>query len=118
MGHQIFTYNKNNCISPTKIINESDTLITLKQFCDFTENTENVEFLLGEHCFNKGDSGTFMELAYGKFGRKIITSLILEVKGKGNLINRIDLFTGENCEVLKKYITLKFLAKERKINIG
>lgn len=59
-----------------------------------------------------------MELAYGKFGRKLITNLMLEVEGKGNLINRVDLFTGENCEVLKKYITLKFLAKEKKININ
>jgi len=118
MGHQKFAYNKNECVSPTKIINESNTLITLKKFCDFKEHTENVEYILGEDCFNKGDSGTFMELTFGKFGRRLITSLMLEVKGKGNLINRIDLFTGENCEILKKYITLKYLAKERKINIS
>ena len=117
MGHQKFQYNKNLCTSPTKIINESNTLIKLKRFCDFKEHTENEEYILGEHCFNKGDSGTFMELAYGKFGRNLITSLLLKIKGKGNLINRVDLFTGENCEVLKKYVTLKFLAEERKINI-
>ena len=44
--------------------------------------------------------------------------MILEVKGKGNFINRIDLFTIQNCEVLKKYITLKYLVKEKKINIA
>ena len=118
MGHQKFAYNKNKCVSPSKIINESNNLIKLKRFYDFKEDTENTEYILGEQCFNKGDSGTFMELAYGKFGRKLITNLMLEVEGKGNLINRVDLFTGENCEVLKKYITLKFLAKERKININ
>ena len=115
MGHQKFAYNN---YFPSKIINESNTLIKLKRFCDFKEDTENTEYILREECFNKGDSGTFMELAYGKFGRKLITNLMLEVEGKGNLINRVDLFTGENCEVLKKYITLKFLAKERKININ
>ena len=69
MGHQKFVYNKNKCASHTKIINESNTLIKLKRFCDFKEHTENVEYILGEDCFNKGDSGTFMELVYGKFGR-------------------------------------------------
>ena len=117
MGHQKFQYNKNKCVSPTKIINESNTLINLKRICDFKENTENTEYILGQNCFNKGDSGSYMELAYGKFGSKLIINLMLEVKGKGNLINRVDLFTSQNCEVLKKYITLKYLAKEKKINI-
>ena len=31
MGHQKFQYNKNKCVSPTKIINESNTLINLKR---------------------------------------------------------------------------------------
>ena len=43
---------------------------------------------------------------------------MLKVKGKWNLINRVDLFTSQNCEVLKKYITLKYLVKEKKINIA
>ena len=59
-----------------------------------------------------------MELAYGKFGRNLITKMMSEVKDKGNLIKRIDLFTDEKCDILKKYIILKFLAKERKININ
>ena len=57
-----------------------------------------------------------MELSYGKFGRNLITKMMSEVKGKGNLIKRIDLFTDEKCDILKKYIILKFLAKKRKIN--
>ena len=114
MGHNKFAYNKNCCVSPSKIINESKTLITLKRKCDFKEDTENVEYVLGEDCFNKGDSGTFMDLAYCKFGRILITEMMREVKDKGNLINRVDLFVDENCEVLKKYITLKYLAKKKK----
>ena len=43
--------------------------------------------------------------------------MMSEVKGKGNLIKRIDLFTDEKCDILKKYIILKFFSYKRKINI-
>ena len=61
--YQKFQYNKNKCVSTTKIINESNTLINLKRIFDFKGNTENTEYILGENCFNKGDSGSYMELA-------------------------------------------------------
>ena len=66
---------------------------------------QKLEYTLGENCINKNHL-------------KLITELMLEVEGKGNLINRADLFIGENYEVLKRYIILKFLATKKRINIS
>ena len=56
----------------------------------------------------------YMELAYGKFGRNLIIKMMSQVKDKGNLIKRIDLFTDEKCDILKKYIILKFFGERKK----
>ena len=42
---------------------------------------------------------------------------MLRIKDKGQLIKRVDLFTDNTCEKLKKYIILKFTAMKRGINI-
>ena len=56
-------------------------------------------------------------MAYGKYKKKLITGLMLFTPGKGKLIKRADLFTESSCETLRKYIILKYNAKERKITI-
>ena len=115
MCHHKFAYNKNHNDSPKKTINESNQLIELERKCKFIEDDK--EYILGGNCINKGDSGSFLELAYGKFGKDLIIHFMLKIEGKGNLLKRMDLFTGENCELLRKNLIMKFNAKERNINI-
>ena len=118
MGHKKFVYNRSKSISPKKIFNEKNKIVTLERFCDYKDNKdEDKEYILGKNCINKGDSGTFLELAYGKYKRNLLTELMLNMHGKGKLIKRVDLFTDNNCEKLKKYIILKFTAMKRGINI-
>lgn len=117
MGHHKFAYNKRlGYYSPKKIINESNDLIELKRYCDF--QVDGKEYILGHKCINKGDSGTYLEYGFGKYGRELITDLLRQVKDKGNLIKRIDLFTDQNCDLLRKYTILKFEAKIRNIDIS
>ena len=47
----------------------------------------------------------------------MILDLILKIKGKGNLLNRADLFTGTELELLKKYSIMKTAAEKKKIKI-
>jgi len=111
MGHQKFIYNKNaKNLSPKKIINESNDLIELERVCKYTEDDK--EYILGSNCINHGDSGSYLELVYGKYGKDLIINLMLKLNDKGNLIKRIDLFTGQDCETLRKYIILKSEAKK------
>lgn len=117
MGHNKFSYNNNFDDSPKKIINENNELIELKKFCDYTFNESDKEYILGNSCHKKGDSGTYLELAFGKFGRRLITSLMLNIKDKSKLITRVDLFTDENLEKLRKYVILKTISNEKKLDI-
>ena len=118
MGHKKFGYNRSNSISPKKIFNEKNNIVTLERCCDYkNDKDEDKEYILGKKCKNKGDSGSFLELAYGTYRRSLITQLMLRIKDKGQLIKRVDLFTDNTCEKLKKYIILKFTAMKRGINI-
>ena len=118
MGHKKFGYNRSNSISPKKIFNEKNNIVTLERCCDYkNDKDEDKEYILGKKCKNKGDSGSFLELAYGTYRRSLITQLMLRIKDKGQLIKRVDLFTDNTCEKLKKYIILKFIAMKRGINI-
>ena len=77
MGHQKFIYNKNcNNISPKKIINESNDLIELERFCKYKEDDK--EYILGSNCRNHGDSGSYLELAYGKYEKHLITTFLFD----------------------------------------
>ena len=90
-------------------------MIELERFCKYKEDDK--EYILGSNCRNHGDSGSYLELAYGKYEKHLITTLMLKLKDKGNLIKRIDLFTGQDCEALRKYIILKSEAKKRENEI-
>ena len=118
MGHKKFGYNRSNSISPKKIFNEKNNIVTLERCCDYkNDKDEDKEYILGKKCKNKGDSGSFLELAYGTYRRSLITQLMLRIKDKGQFIKRVDLFTDNTCEKLKKYIILKFTAMKRGIII-
>lgn len=116
MGHKKFAYNRNRCSSPKKIINELNKLIELKRICDFKEEDGNY-YILHRKCINKSDSGCFIESSFGKYGNNLITNILMEVNGKKNLIERTDLFADKTCEILRKYIILKYAAQEKQINI-
>ena len=118
MGHNKFSYNNNGCISPKKIINENNELIELKRYCDYNFKEKDKEYILGINCNNKGDSGSYLELAFGKFGRNLITNLLLKITDKSKLMNRVDLFTDKTCETLRKYAILKTLVNEKKIELN
>ena len=71
LGHQKFIYNKNiNNISPKKILNESNDLIELERVCKYKEDDK--EYILGGNCINRGGSGSYLELAYGKYKKYLI----------------------------------------------
>ena len=65
----------------------------------------------------KGDSGHFLELAYGKYENALLIKLLLDMKNKGKLIYRPDLFT-DSGEKLRDYITLRTIAKKKMINLN
>ena len=117
MGHKKFAYNKNKKKSPKKIINQNNDLIELRRRCEFKVD-DGQDYILGDNCKNRGDSGSFLGLAYGKFRKDLIMDLMLTIKGKGSLIKRPDLFTGSNNDILRKYIILKLIAKEKNISIN
>lgn len=117
MGHNKLSYNKNLCISPAKIVKENNILIKLKKYSEYCFNKENEEYILSHNNESRGESGSYIELAYGKFGRQLITNIMLDITDKSKLLTRADLFTDKTCETLKKYIILKKVSDERKLEV-
>ena len=95
------------------IILRKNKLIELKYEKDFKKDDDNSESILTSN-LNKGDSGHFLELCSKKFNNKLITKILLSMKKKGKLIKRPDLFTNSD-DKLKKYVILKLIAEEKKI---
>ena len=116
MGHFKFSYNKNKCKSPKRIINESNKLVELKNSREYKEDGSDNEYILSKKS-DEGDSGHFLELAFGKFKNYLILDIILKIKGKGNLLKRADLFTDSELQLLKKYSIMKVAAEKKKIKI-
>ena len=95
-------------------------LIELKHINEYNSNNanDNSEYVLtSKKDKNKGDSGHFLELAYGKVDNTLITKLLFDMKNKGKLIHRPDLFTDKG-ETLKKYVYLRKIIEEKKINFN
>ena len=113
MGHQLFSFNKNKCASPKKIINKNNILIELKKESEYKEDGQ--ENILGGDLDEKGESGCFIEGQFGKYKRYFITDLLLKNKGKGKLLERVDLFTGANYDTLKDYAIMKEYAQKKNI---
>ena len=115
MGHKKFGFNRSKSISPKKIIDENNEIIEFGRFCDY-KNDGKVN-ISSNICKYEEDSGFFLEFAYGKFGRNLLTHLMLKIADKGKLIKRADLFADSSCEILRKYIILKIAAKKEGISI-
>ena len=114
-GHKKYALMGNGNDSPKKIINKKNKLIELMYFGYFTPNEEEdyKEYILSTDK-NKGDSGHFLELSYGKVDNTLITKLLFNMKNKGKLINRPDLFT-DSGEKLKQYVSLRNVIEKNKL---
>ena len=112
MGHKKFSLSQNPGTSPKKII-KNKKLIELKHKNENKKNEQNCEYILTTHSNkNKGDSGHFIELCYGKFNNELILNSLLDLKNKGKIIERIDLFT-KSKETLSKYVALRVISEEK-----
>ena len=97
-----------------KIINK---LIELKRFSTL-KNDDNEYILSSETSEDgEGESGKYLELCFGKHNNELISSLLIYIENKGKLLNRADLFAGENFNLLKKYVILKNEIKDNNIKI-
>ena len=106
-GHKKFLFGENSNLSPKKYINDYNEIIELKYIGDFFTNDKSSEYILSSKCRNKGDSGNYIELCYGKYNGSLILDILNEFNDNAKLINRADLFTSSSCDILKQYTILK-----------
>jgi hypothetical protein len=95
-------------------------IIELKHINEYNSNNvnDNNEYVLTSgKDKSKGDSGHFLELAYGKVNNTLITKLLFNMKNKGKLIHRPDLFI-DSGEKLKNFVYLRKFIEEKKINFN
>lgn len=117
-GHGKYASVMNEIDSPKKIINKKNELIELKHIEEFkpNNNDDNSEYILTSKK-PKGVSGHFLELGYGKVDNILITNLLFNMKNKGKLINRPDLFT-DTGETLKQYVFLRKSIENKNIEFN
>ena len=112
-GHTKFSLSSNGIDSPKKIVNAQNKIIKLKYVGDFVENDNNSEYILTSNN-QKGDSGHFFELCYGKYENILILKLLRDMKNKGKLIQRSDLFT-DSINKLKEYVILRKILEKKNV---
>ena len=112
-GHNKFSLSSNGINSPKKIMNAQNKIIKLKYVGDFVENDYNSEYILTSNN-QKGDSGHFFELCYGKYENILILKLLRDMKNKGKLIQRSDLFT-DSINKLKEYVILRKTLEKKNV---
>ena len=119
-GHKKFLYNKNSDNdTPKKIFDELNNLIEFKRSSKYKENDSDNEYLLSSELSEegKGESGIFIEFAFGKEKNDLLTQLLIFLDDKNKLYGRTDLFVGENFDILKKYVILRKTAENKHIKI-
>ena len=117
MGHKKNSLSEPGTESPKKVINNENKLIELKYYKEKDQNNnidDNSEYILTSNN-NRGDSGHFLELSYGKIGNDLLMKLLCQLKNKGKLIERADLFTDDG-DKLKKFVTLRKFIEDNKID--
>ena len=106
-GHKKFALSDEKNNSPKKIFNKDNKLITLKYRSDFDPNDNESEYILSSHNnINKGDSGHYLELCYGKYKNELIIVILRNMKNKGKLIKYPKLLT-DDIEKLNEYVSLR-----------
>ena len=120
-GHKKIAYNKNNneeSSSPKKIINEKNKLVELKRYSSY-KNDDNEYILSSDNSEEgEGESGKYLELCFGKYGKDLISTLLLLIKDKGKLLNHVDLFVDGKLDILQKYVILKTEVENNNIKIN
>ena len=114
MGHKKNSLAEPGTQSPKKIIIKKK-LIELKYYDEYNPNNinDNSEYILTSDN-GKGDSGHFLELSYGKIDNDLIIKLLFDMKNKGKLINRHDLFIDDGNK-LKKFVSLRSFIEKNNI---
>ena len=117
-GHKKFALSEEGYISPKKIFNKNKKFITLRHKNDYVPNDEDNEYILtSEYDENKGDSGHFLELCYGKYKNELIIDILRKMENKGKLINYPKLFTDDGKK-LNEYVSLRKQIEENKITFN
>lgn len=115
-GHIKFAFSEEGVSSPVKIFNKNNKLIELKYIGDYKSNDNDNEYIL-RNKNNKGDSGHFLELSFGKYKNELIIDILRRIKNKGKLIKRPDLFNGYS-KILYDYVSLRKQIEENNINFN
>ena len=118
MGHSKFNLSEKYENSPKKILNKENKLIELKYYEEYNSDDSDSEFILSSNSQYRGDSGHFIEMAFGKFGKFYIAIILTQLKNVGKLIGRAELFTDKNGLILRNYTILKYIAEKNKITFN
>lgn len=118
MGHKKNSLTEPGNQSPKKIINKKNEIIELKYYKEIEQNNnnninDNSEYILTSNN-GKGDSGHFLELSYGKIDNDLVMKLLFQMKNKGKLIHRPDLFIDDGKK-LKQFVYLRNFIKKNQI---
>ena len=114
IGHKKYALVETGIHSTKKIINKNNKIIELTNIKEYNPNIkDNNEYILTSNK-PKGDSDHFLELSYGNFENVLITKLLFDMKNKGKLINRPDLFI-DSGEKLRKYVFLRKVMEKKSI---
>ena len=106
-GHKKYALSEQENVSPKKIFNKNNEIKTLEHQGNYVSGDNNSEYILtSTYNKNKGDSGHYLELCYGKYNNKLIIGILRNMKDKGKLINYPELFTGDGKK-LNEYVSLR-----------
>ena len=111
-----FSFTENGIQSPKKMVDNPNNLIELKYKGDFLENDNEREYI-SEANKNNDEEGDFLENCYGKYDNTLIIKLLLDMKNKGKLIYRPDLFV-DSGKKLKEYVTLRTICEKKQIELN
>lgn len=95
--------------SPKKYFDNFGNLIELMPIQEESNKQEgdNKEYILSSTHNNEGESGYFIELSFGKIENKYLFDEMFKLKDKGDLLDKVGLFTDVSPEKLKEYVSLK-----------
>lgn len=115
-GHKKYALSEESNNSPKKIFNKNKKLITLRHKNDYDPNDNNSEYILTSYN-NRGDSGHYLELCYGKYKNELVIDILRKMENKGKLIKYPELFTDDGKK-LYEYVSLRKQIEENNIEFN
>ena len=117
-GHKKYALSEEEVNSPKKIFNKNKKIITLKHPSEYVPDDNDAEYILtSDNNKEKGDSGHYLELCFGKYNNELIISILRNMEKKGKLIKYPELFTDDG-KILQEYVTLRKKIEENNITIN